>query len=472
MAAAHKCYMAQNSYAAVMAGGATGSQRAVGAHSGRSRYLSGTFTWQQNSKCYMAQWQGVPQAHSIRQHDSKRTQPGYNKDCRSTICVCVCVCVCVCMCVCVCVCRQAAVQHARDPADYSSAFHLLTQGLTDRKERVRTVALEGMAALAHALGHTQLHAMLQGSSLSDAQRQQITNRIQRNDYPTVTVDGIVNHVMENGENGYENGPPDLLPSGVRLTGGGAGGGGGGGGIQSGSSSAVSSPIRLPWEAGVPRPRARQTLEPWLDGVSSGGASSELPTVTSRRATQESAAPERSDGGAGRHRPAQRSWLAESSSDGPPGLISTAAAATAATTGVSSLSHSSSYQPTQTHTASTAGATSQGGAGSGGGGSYSVVSSRSVISLSAPNPPAQPVQQPLQPTPGWPPPLPWGSSAAQSGGGAAPGSLSGYQPSVGEFPLAPITIKRQIPSLSDSKAQVSIYPACRAPALNYSMPQYR
>ncbi len=219
--------------------------------------------------------------------------------------------------------------------------------------------------------------------------------------------------------------------------------------MSASSSVVSSPARLPWEASGPRPRVRQTLDPWLDGTSSGGASSEVP-ATSRRATQESAAaPERSEGGAagggGRQRPAQqRSWLADASTDGPPGLLSAST--------LSGLSHGTSYQAPQAQTSNT----SQGGASSGG---YAMYGSRSVASVSAPNQPQQQgVSQPMQPTPGWPPPLPW-AVAAQPGSTAAAGSLGGGfgASPVGEFPLAPITIKRQIPSHSDSKAQVQ--PLC-------------
>ncbi len=105
---------------------------------------------------------------------------------------------------------QAAMQHAHNSADHASVFRLMAMGMCDSKERVRWVALEGIAVLGRHLGQTSLQALIAGSSLSDVQRQQIASRLQQPGLPRVSADGLVQHVLDaEGAGGGEGGSTDF-----------------------------------------------------------------------------------------------------------------------------------------------------------------------------------------------------------------------------------------------------------------------
>ncbi|GFH28475.1 uncharacterized protein HaLaN_26974, partial [Haematococcus lacustris] len=68
---------------------------------------------------------------------------------------------------------MALLQPTQDLGDPGPALQLLVRGMGDPKDKVRAVALEGLAVLAHRLGSpTHLLSLLAPTTLTDSQRQQ------------------------------------------------------------------------------------------------------------------------------------------------------------------------------------------------------------------------------------------------------------------------------------------------------------
>ncbi len=280
---------------------------------------------------------------------------------------------------------QAALQHARDPPDHAAVFRLLASALSDPKERVRAVALEGMAALAAALGGGGAQALLpllHGADaarlLSDAQRQQVSQRVQRGGPgPTCSPEGMVQHaVLDSLSDSYDAGsgggsgggaPPDLVP----------GSSSGGGAARTLLSGVFQHPqlsgaaSRLPWEASVPRPRPRQALDPW-----GGSTPSQAGIAGSHQ--HEAHAPHHDHASPGHMGVGSSSGPGAGAAAPPPPLMSVAG-------GGVPMPHGHLIAPIRTHAGAGAGAAhgiaALGGVGGGGGAGGVLPSRRSYVDAS-------------------------------------------------------------------------------------------
>ena len=138
---------------------------------------------------------------------------------------------------------QAMLQFGKESLDRSRNFKLLTSALNDPKDKIKTVALEGMAVLAKGTSSGEFNAMLGRSGLPEAQKQQVLQRLANPALPTVNMDGLVEHVVEMPfVDGLESISADM-PA-LRR--------------PAGYASAAS---RLPWEVPHPRPRLRSGVDP-------------------------------------------------------------------------------------------------------------------------------------------------------------------------------------------------------------------
>ncbi|KAL6762580.1 hypothetical protein V8C86DRAFT_609916 [Haematococcus lacustris] len=134
---------------------------------------------------------------------------------------------------------MALLQPTQDLGDPGPALQLLVRGMGDPKDKVRAVALEGLAVLAHRLGSpTHLLSLLAPTTLTDSQRQQVSTRLADPALPTVSPEGVVEHLERLGATSSEPEP----------------------GPVSRKPGSLASANKLPWES-QPQARLRAGLEP-------------------------------------------------------------------------------------------------------------------------------------------------------------------------------------------------------------------
>ncbi|KXZ45846.1 hypothetical protein GPECTOR_50g640 [Gonium pectorale] len=96
---------------------------------------------------------------------------------------------------------MAMLSFAASSYDANVMYQLLSSCLSDGKDRVRMVALEGLAVLNSRIGGSELEALTSGQragceALPEALRSQLAARLENPALPGINADGIVEHVME------------------------------------------------------------------------------------------------------------------------------------------------------------------------------------------------------------------------------------------------------------------------------------
>lgn len=138
---------------------------------------------------------------------------------------------------------QALLLHDRGSVDTSQAFRLFASGMSDSKERVKAVALEGMAVLASKTSSGEMNGLLSRGGLTEAQKQQVQQRMANSALPSVNIDGIVEHVIDMPHaDPLESISADIPPR------------------RQGSMAAAAG-NKLPWDVPQPRPRLRGGADP-------------------------------------------------------------------------------------------------------------------------------------------------------------------------------------------------------------------
>lgn len=92
---------------------------------------------------------------------------------------------------------QALLLMKGDAFDYTGLLQMYLRAMEDSKDRVRAIAVEAVAVLANRLGPADFQAMLKRSSANEGQRSSILQRLNRPSLPSVNVDGLVEHVLDN-----------------------------------------------------------------------------------------------------------------------------------------------------------------------------------------------------------------------------------------------------------------------------------
>eukprot|EP00798_Chlamydomonas_sp_ICE-L_P017058 gene17058-23353_t len=178
---------------------------------------------------------------------------------------------------------MALLQHKHDSLDYQRAFGVLSSALNDSKDKVKAVALEGMAVLNNRMGSSAFNQLLPRSNIADAQKSAISARLSNPQLPTANLDGIVEHLLSRSNiadaqksaisarlsnpqlptanldgivehvaesspsfGGPAGGDSDLAPR----------------GRPGGLSAAAAG--KLPWEVPHPRPRLRTGVDPSVE----------------------------------------------------------------------------------------------------------------------------------------------------------------------------------------------------------------
>ncbi|GFR42338.1 hypothetical protein Agub_g3246 [Astrephomene gubernaculifera] len=100
---------------------------------------------------------------------------------------------------------MAMLAFSRGSYDAAAVYRLLASGLEDAKEKVRLVALEGLAVLHSRLGGEELAALMAGGGgqqagggqpLAEALRAQVAARLANPALPVLNGDGLVEHAVE------------------------------------------------------------------------------------------------------------------------------------------------------------------------------------------------------------------------------------------------------------------------------------
>ncbi|GIL85496.1 hypothetical protein Vretifemale_14008 [Volvox reticuliferus] len=144
------------------------------------------------------------------------------------------------------------------PGSYDpvAAYQVLRSGLSDRKDKVRLVALEGMAVLHSRLSSGELDALMAGqraaAGLSEPLRAQVAARLDNPALPGINAEGLVEHVVEMPTS--DN--PDLRLADAAF-GGGSGGGAGAKVPWSETSTPARPRLRAPATADRPAPNLEQ-----------------------------------------------------------------------------------------------------------------------------------------------------------------------------------------------------------------------
>ncbi|GLI71807.1 hypothetical protein VaNZ11_017199 [Volvox africanus] len=154
------------------------------------------------------------------------------------------------------------------PGSYDpvAAYQVLSGGLSDGKDKVRLVALEGMAVLHSRLSSGELEALMSGqraaAGLSEQLRTQVAARLDNPALPGINAEGLVEHVVEMPTS--EN--PDLRLADAAFGGGSSGGAGSGAGGK------------VPWSETSTPARPRLRVSATADGPVAGALVRPAPTL--------------------------------------------------------------------------------------------------------------------------------------------------------------------------------------------------
>lgn len=88
------------------------------------------------------------------------------------------------------------MQFGREAYDCQAVFGVLSEAMRDSKDRVRLVAVEGLAALHSRMGRADFERMLSRSSLSEDDKQAVRARLENPMLCCINADGLVEHVAD------------------------------------------------------------------------------------------------------------------------------------------------------------------------------------------------------------------------------------------------------------------------------------
>ncbi|KAG2439615.1 hypothetical protein HXX76_004967 [Chlamydomonas incerta] len=96
---------------------------------------------------------------------------------------------------------MAMLSFGRNAYQPTAVYSLMRAGMADGKDKVRLVALEGMAVLGAKAGRAELTALMAGqkpggAALPDAHKREVISRLSNSALPTINGDGLVEHCVE------------------------------------------------------------------------------------------------------------------------------------------------------------------------------------------------------------------------------------------------------------------------------------
>ncbi|GAX73544.1 hypothetical protein CEUSTIGMA_g995.t1 [Chlamydomonas eustigma] len=88
-------------------------------------------------------------------------------------------------------CTTVILQPENSQMDPKPVLRLLCTALIDNKDRVRAAGLEGLAVLNHSLGPQRFQQVLKGTTLKEAMKQQVMQRLLNPALPSIRTDGLL-----------------------------------------------------------------------------------------------------------------------------------------------------------------------------------------------------------------------------------------------------------------------------------------